>query len=342
MQGFVRISKYSGMREDLVQAGGGNSSFKISERKMVIKGSGIQLSDVDLNFGYTTVNPQTISKKFLECDNIDSISDDESKKIFEEAIIDGIRPSIETFLHSITGKYTLHTHPIVVNAVTCREDWKEILKKLFPGALLVKYATPGVELAKEYFKTFRGKLSEHEMADVIFLQNHGLVVSADSSEEVIKKTEEITLKLEEFLNVDYSSYHDLTKLWMKFPEKIVWKITDENVTSTVREMSEWETVFCPDTVVFLGKSFLNLENEISDSIIEKYTFNKGIPVIVKYKENLYAIADSVKKALEIQSILSFSAQVMKINKDSKCNLLNEEEQNKLLNWDAEKYRKTMR
>jgi hypothetical protein len=50
----------------------------------------------------------------------------------------------------------------------------------------------------------------------------------------------------------------------------------------------------------------------------------------------------VKKALEIQSVMSFSAQVMSLNAGYECNLLSDEEQNFLLNWDAEKYRKAMK
>ena len=35
MKSFVKISKYAGMREDLVQAGGGNSAFKLQNDRMV-------------------------------------------------------------------------------------------------------------------------------------------------------------------------------------------------------------------------------------------------------------------------------------------------------------------
>ena len=43
---FVYMSKYAGMREDLIQAGGGNSSVKLDGCKMLIKASGIQLADI--------------------------------------------------------------------------------------------------------------------------------------------------------------------------------------------------------------------------------------------------------------------------------------------------------
>ena len=45
--GLVEISKYSGMREDLVQAGGGNTSVKDGEY-MYVKASGCQLQRLEI------------------------------------------------------------------------------------------------------------------------------------------------------------------------------------------------------------------------------------------------------------------------------------------------------
>lgn len=108
------------------------------------------------------------------------------------------------------------------------------------------------------------------------------------------------------------------------------------------EIGVWRHGFCPDCVVFLGKSFLDLPNEFDEKGIEKFRELYGEPVIVTYKGTLYILADSVNKALETQSIMSFSAQVMDINRGYECNMLSDEEHSYLLNWDAEKYRKTMR
>ena len=46
MQGFIRISKYAGMRNDLGQAGGGNTSVKLDDQVMLVKSSGFQLADL--------------------------------------------------------------------------------------------------------------------------------------------------------------------------------------------------------------------------------------------------------------------------------------------------------
>ncbi len=343
MEGFVKISKYSGMREDLVQAGGGNSSFKISEDKMAIKASGFQLADITEMDGYALVNPNIIRERFLGCEDLADLTDVDSKMILNEAFIEGKKPSIETFLHAISGRYTLHTHPIVVNVLTCRKVGMDILKELFPEALLVSYATPGVELAKAYFEAYKKATDgQNKVFDIVFLQNHGLVVSADTADAVISKTEEVTRKIEKYLGVDLECYHKLTKLWNSFPDKVAWKVTDTNVLNAYKKIGAWENAFCPDCIVFLGKGFLKLTAEYNKSDINTFMESHAAPVMVDYDGDLYIIADSVKKALETQSVMSFSAQVMLLNDGHECNLLSDQEQNFLLNWDAEKYRKMMK
>lgn len=343
MNGFLFISKYAGMREHLIQAGGGNTSYKESDEKMYIKASGVQLADITNISGYSIVNPKIIADAFLKTANIDEISEEQGKKILEKAVINGMRPSIETFLHSVSGKYTLHTHPILVNVLTCRKNGMEILKELFPKALMVPYATPGVALAKAYFKTYME--SENRDTSGIttsFLQNHGLIVSGDSPEVVMNETESIVKKIENFLNINFSGYRRVTEIWRLFPERIVWKVTDFNVLQAYDKLGKtWTPAFCPDCIVFLGKKILELDSKWEKEI---YMFEEqyGNPIIIALYGELYILADSVKKALETQSVLSFSAQVMLLNNGEECNLLSKEEQNMLINWEAEKYRKTMK
>ena len=61
----------------------------------------------------------------------DVFSEEDGKRLLQEAQIAGGRASIETFLHAITGKYTLHSHPTLVNVLTARKDGEEILQQLF-------------------------------------------------------------------------------------------------------------------------------------------------------------------------------------------------------------------
>ena len=201
MKDFIKISKYAGMREDLVQGAGGNSSVKISDDSMYIKASGYALSDIKQDYGYATINQCIIKNAFLNTD-LDSLKDEEANQLLQQAHIRGDRPSIETFLHSLSYKYTLHTHPVVVNALCCRKDAKNVLKTLFRDSLVISYKTPGIELAKAYFNEFNSKLTHNPpKVSVVFFLNHGLMVSADSSDLVIDTVESVLLKIEEYLKI---------------------------------------------------------------------------------------------------------------------------------------------
>ncbi len=339
MKDFIKMSKYAGMREDLVQAGGGNSSYKLSEDRMVIKASGFQLSEINEDKGYAIVNPKIISEAFMNCPNLRTMTEEDAKQILSQAFIEGPRASIETFLHAMSGRYTLHTHSIVVNALAARKDGMDILKEMFPEAILVPYATPGVELAKVYFDAVK---KNGKMSNVVFLQNHGVVVSAETGDEVVSLMEDIVKQIEERIGVGFAKYHAVMELTELFPENIIWTVNDINVLDAYRRMNGvWKTAFCPDCVVFLGKQMLSLQNDI---VRETEEFKKiyGNPVVIEYCNNLYIIAQSVKKALEIQSVLSFNAQVALVNKEYEINYLSDQEQNFLLDWEVEKYRRNMK
>ncbi|WP_394903264.1 class II aldolase/adducin family protein [Clostridium butyricum] len=346
---FIKISKYSGMREDLVQAGGGNTSAKLDENKMLIKASGFQLADITLESGYSEINYKQIVD-FFNNTPIDEISNDYENQLLNDSLISGTRPSIETFLHSITDTFTLHTHPMLVNVLACRENGMDVLKELFPDALFVDYDTPGIKLAKEYFKTYKENTKEFiKLFNVIFLKNHGLIISAKSAEEVINKTEEVVLKIEKYLNVNMNTYRNSTMLYNEFikctnEDKIIYLSNDNNIKNILKEMNAemlkyW---FCPDCLVYCGKRPLILKESFGSYDIQSHIKNYGQPVIIYYDNNIYIRANSIKKAKEIESVLSFSAQVLYLNKDFNVDLLEDEEQNFLLNWDAEKYRQNMK
>ncbi len=340
MKDFIEISKYAGMREDLVQAGGGNSAYKLSPARMVIKASGYQLADLTETSGYAVVNPQVIKEAFFQCENLQELTEEDAKKMIQESFIEGEKPSIEVFLHAVSGKYSLHTHPIVVNILTSRIGGMDALQKLFPDAWMIPYATPGAALAKlyfEYYKKHSGKLS------VAFLQNHGLLVSADTAQEVIAKTEQVVKKIEDELAVNMSAYHAVTELYHMIGKGIIWRVTDSNVLNARSKLGRiWNPACCPDCVVFLGKRMYDAGNTLCKEDFEQFLAEYGEPVVIAYQNELYIQAASVKKALEIQSVLSFSAQVMLGNIGYECQFLTKEEQDFLCGWDAEKYRRNLK
>ncbi|MDP4268083.1 MAG: class II aldolase/adducin family protein [Bacteroidota bacterium] len=214
---FVKLSKYAGERFDLVQAGGGNLSIKLENGDMYIKASGFSLSEAEIDKGHVIVNNLEVLK-ILE--NKEVLSELRNRNVCKaEMLMNNIthnisnKPSIETFLHSLLYKYTLHTHPIAVNIIACKVGWREILAGIFPDALLINYETPGILLAVELKKS----IIEYEKTygkkpNIIMLQNHGLIVSSDSQDDIIEMMESVLLKIENYLCINFEQYKLTNKL----------------------------------------------------------------------------------------------------------------------------------
>lgn len=351
MQGFIRISKYAGMRNDLAQAGGGNTSVKLDDQIMLVKSSGFQLADVNEDSGYSKIDYRLIADYFRE--NIQEggqsvLTEDAGNALLAKAQIEGGRASIETFLHAVTGKYTLHSHPTLVNILTARKDGREILEELFPEAVYVPYRKPGAALAETYYQICRAA----GQPEIIFLENHGLVASGDSAEKVISRTEDVLEKIAAYLQVSYEAYSNATKLWDAFadiPEladRIVYlsenrNLCRETAAGNIWDAGKWNHAFCPDCVVYGSKKPLFLADDFNVEDITVFIERNGVPSVVCFKGHFYILAESVKKAQEIENVMSFAAQVQVANLSHEMQYLSEGQQDALLNWDAEKYRRKL-
>ena len=354
INGFVEISKYAGERFDLVQAAGGNSSVKLNDTgEMLIKASGFLLSDVSKDNGYSRVLTALVADIVRNNEIISSENKRERESItsrcLKEATIDREnRPSIETLLHSLLLKYTLHTHSIVVNMIVVQDSWKEILNTIFKNneIAFVKYETPGIELAialDDELKRF------DEIPNIIFLQNHGLIITSNNKDEIKALTEYVLDKIEEYLNIDMARY--------KLTSAISHLFSSINEDSNISYLSEdmflnqqlkknkklfFKMPFCPDTLVYCGANPIRLQNLIEIETIRAYQIkHHELPKIILYNESIIFRAPSVKKAKEIEEVLRFHIMVLEQNKDRELKFLEAEELNYLSNWEAEKYRQKL-
>lgn len=355
MQDFIKISKYAGMRNDLAQAGGGNTSVKLDGNVMLVKSSGFQLADVDEQTGYSKVDYRKITdyfKEYVEGQEEDVFTEECGKELLLQAQIEGGRASIETFLHAVTGKYTLHSHPTLVNILTARAGGMEVLRNLFPKAVFVPYRKPGAALAETYYKIYREQQKQGADGSVIFLANHGLVVSGDDGDTVIGMTEQVLGKIAGYLGIDDSAYTAATALYQTIQQveglcgNIVYLsenryLSQEYAGGKLAEEGLWEHTFCPDCVVYANKKLLWLKKDYGKQDIIQFMEQSGAPALVYYEGHFYILAESVKKAQEIENVMSFAARVQYANIGQKMNILSDAQENELLNWDAEKYRRRM-
>ena len=188
---IVEISKYFGERFDLVQAGGGNISFKINDY-IFIKSSGCNLTDIEINKNYVGVNYKNI-KKSIQTINSNNKKNREkiSKKIVDNEVtyLKNYKPSIETTMHTLTRNFTVHLHPIQFNTISNKSNCESIIEKHFTNYCFIDYCTPGIDVALEINKKYNNE-------EIIFLKNHGIVVSTDNIDELFSKVNDVVFKLE--------------------------------------------------------------------------------------------------------------------------------------------------
>lgn len=353
MNGFIQISKYAGMRNDLAQAGGGNTSVKIDDQVMLVKSSGCQLADMSTESGYMKVNYRLIVDYLEQHKAAGVLTEEEGKRLLVQAQMEDGHASIETFLHAVTNKYTLHSHPTLVNILAARKDGMEELQELFPEAVFVPYKKPGAALAQACYEACRKRDPNQGGQEVIFLENHGLVVSAGTPEQVIEKTEEILKKIAGYLHISNRSYFSATRIWdmllriPKLQDKIVYPTQNqylswEYIGDSLIVPGLWNHAFCPDCIVYGSKKMLCLSDDFSRKDIVDFMDIYGAPVLICYRKHIYIVAESVKKAQEIENVMSFGAQVQIGNLGKEMKYLEESQQDELLNWDSEKYRRMMK
>ncbi len=348
MKEFIEISRYAGMREDLAQAGGGNSSVKLDEKRMLIKASGIQLADVSEEQGYSIVNYREILEYLNALIKGEAVCPE--AEILEKAKEEGGRPSIETFLHAVTGRLTLHTHMLSANILMAGAGGIEKLREAFPDALFVGYATPGACLARCYYQAYLAEIQKKDSGlPLIFLKNHGVVISGGTAKEVIGLSEKVNGTISRLAGLDLSGYARASEIYRAFcrqgmDDKIIVKAENGKVLEAFRTRGFhlWDYQVCPDCIVYCGMAAFEYCKDSFHGDLGRFMQQNADPVLITCGSDLFIRAKSVKKAREIESVLAFSAQIAMYNRNGSLDLLSENERRFLLGWDAEKYRQSVR
>ena len=329
------ISKLTGQEERLVQAGGGNTSVKLDDRYMLVKASGYQLTDVTETAGYAVVDHRMIREIFQAGD----VQDSKEQEILSASLVQGKRPSIETFLHSITHRYTIHTHPLGVTMFAAREGGMETLQALFPTAVMVGYATPGIKLAKRYYEAVSGRRDKR----IIFLENHGLLVSADTMEETVRLQWDVVSEVEAALGADTKGIEIGQRLFAALqtivPGSIAYRVETPAVEAALRRSPQgWDHAYSPDCVVYCGSHIAYVRDDPKEEL-PRFCARYGMLKAVCMGGHLFAVAEDVKKARDIACMLDFSAKVFLSGGTMRP--LPETERELLLGWDSEKYRSSL-
>jgi rhamnose utilization protein RhaD (predicted bifunctional aldolase and dehydrogenase)/NAD(P)-dependent dehydrogenase (short-subunit alcohol dehydrogenase family) len=199
---LIEISRYYGSNKDYVIAGGGNTSFK-DEKTIWIKASGHSLA------GMTEDGLVALDRALLQVVSTNSYPEESAAR--EEQVKNDMalsihekdkhkRPSVETSLHEVIKyRFVVHLHPTLINGLLCSRNAKSLTTKLFGDRVLfVPYTDPGYILFKKLeseLNVYRQK-NGHEAA-IIFLENHGVFVGADTTDEIKQVYNDLISKISE-------------------------------------------------------------------------------------------------------------------------------------------------
>lgn len=173
--------------DDYIKAGGGNTSAKNAET-LWVKPSGTTLGgltperfvamdrakNAELHAVALPDDPHELEAKVLE--------------IKMAAVREGSkgRPSVEAPLHdSFDATYVVHTHPVLVNGMTCAVGGGEACRRLFPRHLWVGKLDVGHMLclrAREAIQEYTKR--NGRQPEAVFLKNHGVFVAGETAESI--------------------------------------------------------------------------------------------------------------------------------------------------------------
>ena len=196
---LIKISHASGKNPKFVQGGGGNASVKTGDGKyMYIKASGTALKDMTAGKGWRRLRVKAVLS-VLKDSSLDRISPHvrEPKVVgrllraCDDNIKTGARPSVEANLHAILDEFVIHLHPNAAGAYVNAKDGRAKLEKIFKNEKLpilwVPYTDPGFMLAKKISWLVDKYKKDHGVKpSIIFLEKHGLFVTAHSASAALK------------------------------------------------------------------------------------------------------------------------------------------------------------
>ena len=241
---FIELSNNLGADILLCQHTGGNISIKTGDH-MFIKASGFKMKDVSRVNGYSIVRP-AMMKGITSSEKYDALFE-------SEIFFVGKRPSMEVGLHALLDKYTIHLHPIYLTAVLCLGNPKEIIQEIYSDYdyTYVPYVAPGYSL-------FKALKRLNDKPNLIFLQNHGVVVSSNSKEEALALVREVSYKAQKYLQNQILGFRTFT---LDFANE-----------------KKSEHFYFPDAVIFSDKkqslevpAFNNYIEYITDTLQSRHT-----------------------------------------------------------------------
>ena len=363
---LISLSHKYGADPDYVLAGGGNTSWKSNEI-MAVKASGTELGTITED-GFVSLSMDKL--RTIRVTKYPDNREEREERALEDLMNSRLsgqkgRPSVESLLHAIIpDKYVVHTHPAIVNGLTCSLAGKEKAEKLFPdNCIWIPLVDPGYILAKTIDDVMAVWMENHNgnLPDYIFLANHGVFLWGNDSDEVDRKYTDLFSTLKEVCGDTKAVITDSQEI---VSEKFLQKIgafagskgealftTGEEIRSV---LASRETIvnlqqsLSPDHIVYMGHTALVYEYLSEDQLLAsidkdyKEFSNKWgkEPKSVLILGKGFISMGSSKKGSETSRLLMLDAiRVIRISESfGGPEFMSDEKVNFINTWEVEKYR----
>jgi len=369
MKELIEISQFYGKNKAFVIAGGGNTSFKDDEH-IWIKASGVALETIDEE-GFVCLSREMLKVIALKSYSADSNQREAEVKadLAKSIVSDGNkRPSVETSMHEVIDySFVVHTHPTKVNGMMCSNNAKQVCLELFgEEALFIPYTDPGYVLFKKVVSEIESfKAKQGYSPKMIFLENHGVFVAANTIEEIRGIYNLIMQKLDSRIQVKlpsdspqpYSSalVEKVKELHPGFATfSALGRTSDliKHFVSTGNSFKKADTSFSPDDIVYCKAHYLfldkegNEKNQIEEARqkIRDYFSKYGyLPKVLAIEgEGIIAVEENIKSA---ENVLEVFTNILKISFYSEYfggpKFMTKEQIAFIDNWEVENYRRKM-
>jgi len=362
LNALIEVSRFYGNDPKYVIAGGGNTSFK-NDEKIWIKASGIPLSGIGEE-GFVCLSRHALGIIETSTYSEDPIvREEEVKADMKKAVLSpaNLRPSVETSLHNLIDfTYVVHTHPTLVNGLMCSNQAKEEVESLFgTKALYVEYTDPGFILFKKVQDRIKSYVKIHlQTPKIIFLQNHGVFVGADSIaeirelythiESVILKNLEIQLpssETEDYLSPASEVINEtfaargLNVLSVRCPLTDYFSESPSRYLKISKPFNPDIIVYCKSRYLFLPKGMegAQIQKELEEFERESGYYPK---VLIEEQGGLIAVEETVQSC---RTVIEVYLDLMKISFLSEGfggpHFMTPEQIKFIDNWEVEHYRR---
>lgn len=318
-----------------IQGAGGNASLKTGG-VMWIKASGTVLADAQRKEIFVATDLDRMRQSLAS-----AAPDADQPAAFLMPGGADLRPSIETSLHAVfTQRVVLHTHCIHTLAHAVRIDSRALLAKRlqeFDWAF-VEYAKPGANLARRVQAALRAE------TNVVVLENHGLIVAADTAQEVERLQTRVHKALT--LPAEGTKPADTVKLDTIAHGSVYAPATDPLVHQLALDPERITQVISgslyPDHVIFCGIAVNAVHaGETLANAVERIT-QTGAPVPLWLIIPGAGVVVRTDAGLPARVMMRCLADIMvRVPTDATLTYLSTEQNLELLDWDAEKYRQQL-